>query len=242
MIQIFRKEVNAFFNSLIAYVIISIFLTGMGLILWVFPEYNILDYEYADMGSLFLLGPFVFLFLIPAITMRMFAEEKKSGTIEFLLTKPLYDYEIILGKYLAGFVIVLLSLLPTLIYYFSIVYLGNPPGNIDTAGTMGSYFGLIMLGAVFTSVGIFSSSFTENQVVAFIIGVFLCFIAYSGFSSLAAINVWGDFADKIESIGILYHYQALSKGLIDSRHIVYFLSFISIMLMLTNLVLGSRKW
>lgn len=242
MWKILIKEINAFLNSLIAYIIIAIFLTGIGLMIWVFPETSILDYGYADLGTLFSFGPYVFMFLIPAITMRMFAEEKKSGTLELLFTRPLHDWEIIVGKYLAGFLLVLFSLIPTLLYYFSTYHLGNPVGNIDTAGTMGSYIGLVLLGGVFTSIGIFSSAFTENQVISFIVAVFLCFIAFSGFNSIASINIWGKYSYTIDQLGILYHYNSMSKGLIDSRNLVYFLSFIALMLFASNLVLGSRKW
>ena len=167
-----------FMNSLIAYIVISVFLTGIGLLMWVFPETSVLDYGYADMQTLFTLGPYVLMFLIPAITMRMFAEEKKTGTIEMLLTKPLTDWDIILGKFLSGWLLVILAVIPTIIYYVSVYLLGNPPGNVDTAGVMGSYVGLILLGAVFTSVGLFASSVSSNQIVSFIIAVFLCFIIY----------------------------------------------------------------
>ena len=242
MWQVFRKEINSFLNSLIAYIIIIVFLTGIGLIMWVFPETSVLEYGYADLGALFSFGPYVFMFLIPAITMRMFAEEKKAGTLEILFTKPLRDWEIVLGKYFAGFALVFFSILPTLLYYFTIYKLGNPQGNIDTAGTMGSYVGLLLLGGVFTSIGIFSSAITENQVIAFIVAVFMCFIVFSGFNSLASIDLWGRNTLFIEQIGILYHYNSLSRGLIDSVNLVYFFSVIAIMLLTTNLILGSRKW
>ncbi len=242
MFRIFIKETNSFLDSLIAYIIITVFLTGIGLLMWIFPETNVLDYEYADMDTLFSLGPYVFIFLIPAITMRMFSEEKKSGTLELLLTRPVRDIEIIFGKYLSGVFLVAFSLIPTLLYYFTIVYLGDPQGNIDTAGTVGSYIGLFLLGASFTSIGIFSSSFTENQVIAFIIAVFLCFIAYTGFNSLSALDLWAQHGTFIDQMGILYHYKSLSKGLIDSRDVIYFFSVIGIMLLLTNLLLSSRKW
>ncbi len=242
MFQVFQKEVNTFLNSLIAYIVISVFLTGIGLLMWVFPETSVLDYGYADMQTLFSLGPFVLMFLIPAITMRMFAEEKKTGTIELLLTKPLTDWDIILGKFLSGWLLVILAVAPTLIYYFSVYILGNPPGNVDSAGVMGSYVGLILLGAVFTSVGIFASAISTNQIVSFIIAVFLCFILYSGFDSLASINVWGSWSGWLEQLGILYHYNAMSRGLLDTRDIVYFLSVIVLMLLLTRIILGSRRW
>lgn len=242
MWQILKKEVNGFFDSLIAYVVIGVFLTGIGLLLWVFPETSILNYGYADMYTFFSLTPYVFLFLIPAITMRSFAEEKKGGTMELLLTQPVTDLQLILGKFLAGWMIVLLALLPTLIYCFSVYQLGSPVGNLDAAGIAGSYIGLILLGGVFTAIGIFASSITENQVIAFILAVFLCFIFFTGFSSVAAIDIWGSSAYQIEQLGILHHYNAMSRGLIDSRNLIYFISVIILMLLLTHLVLNSRKW
>lgn len=242
MIQVFIKELNSFLNSLIAYIVISVFLTGIGLLMWVFPETSVLEYGYADMETLFSLGPYVFMFLIPAITMRMFAEEKKAGTIELLITKPLTDWEIIFGKYLSGFALVIFSIFPTLIYYWSVYQLGDPVGNIDTAGVMGSYIGLVLLGGVFTAIGVFSSAISTNQIVSFIIAVFFCFIIYSGLDSIASINDWGAFSSFIEQLGILDHYYAMSKGLIDTRDVIYFLSVISLMLLSTKLILSSRKW
>ncbi|MEQ6119084.1 gliding motility-associated ABC transporter permease subunit GldF [Reichenbachiella sp. MALMAid0571] len=242
MFTIFIKEVNNFLNSLIAYIVIGVFLTSIGLLMWVFPESSILEYGYADMGTLFTMGPYVFMFLVPAITMRMFAEEKRTGTAELLFTRPLTSFDIIGGKYLAGFFLVVFSLLPTVLYYFSVYNLGNPVGNLDTPGIIGSYIGLTLLGGVFVSIGIFSSSVTENQVVSFILAVFLSFIMYSGLSSIAGINVWGEFSYIIEQFSVLYHYGSLSKGLIDLRDIVYFLSVIAVMLLVTNLIINSRKW
>jgi len=242
MIQIVAKEFNSFLNSLIAYVVIGVFLTGMGLLMWVFPETSVLEYGYADMDTLFSLGPYVFIFLIPAITMRSFAEEKKSGTMELLLTKPLTDWDIILGKFLASFLLVLVALMPTLIYYFSIRALGNPEGNIDTSGVIGSYIGLVLLGGVFCSVGIVASSITSNQIIAFILAAFLCFIIFTGFESVAALNVWSSQALLIKQFGILYHYDALSKGLIDSRNLIYFVSVGALMLLITKIILSARSW
>jgi ABC-2 type transport system permease protein len=182
------------------------------------------------------------MFLIPAVTMRTFAEEKRAGTMELLLTRPLTDWEIILGKYFASFLLILFTLLPTLVYYFSIYSLGNPVGNIDSAGVFGSYIGLVLLGAVFTAIGIFASGISDNQITSFIVAAFLCFILYAGFSSLTSIDAWGELAYFINQLGIDYHYKALSKGLIDSRNVIYFLSVIALMLMATKLVLSSRKW
>ena len=242
MIRVLTKEFNSFLNSLIAYVVIGVFLTGMGLLMWVFPETSVLDYGYADMDTLFSLGPYVFIFLIPAITMRSFAEERKSGTMELLLTKPLTDWDIILGKFLACFLLVLFALLPTIIYYFSVSALGNPASNIDTPGVIGSYIGLALLAGVFCSVGIVASSITSNQIVAFILAAFLCFIVFSGFESMSTLNVWSANALLIKQFGILYHYEALSKGLIDSRDVIYFISVGALMLLISKIILSSRSW
>ncbi len=242
MIQVLYKEINNFFNSLTAYIVVAVFLTTIGLLMWVFPDTSVLAYGFADMETLFRLGPYVFMFLVPAITMRMFSEEKKSGTMEILFTRPLSDYQIILGKYFASVIIILFSLIPTLLYYYSIYVLGSPPGNIDTAGVIGSYIGLVLLGGVFASIGLFASALTENQVVAFIISVFLCFIFYDGLQSLSSVNVWSKIADLLQYLSIAYYYNDLSRGLIDIGSVVYFLSVISFMLLLTKLITGSRKW
>ena len=240
MLQVFSKEFNGFLNSLIAYIVIGVFLTAMGLLMWVFPDTAVLDYGYADMVTLFLIGPYIFIFLVPAITMRSFAEEKKAGTIELLLTKPVSDWDIILGKFLANFFLVIFALIPTFLYYYSIHLLGNPPGNIDTPGVIGSYIGLSFLAAVFCAIGILASSLTPNQIVAFILAAFLCFLIFLGFDSIS--NIWASNALLIKQLGILYHYDSMRKGLLDTRDIVYFLSVIFLMLSLTKLILGSRQW
>ncbi len=238
MLHIFKKEFTSFLNSLIAYIVMAVFLTGIGLLMWVFPETSVLDYGFADMDTLFSMAPFVFIFLVPAITMKSFAEEKKLGTLELLFTKPLSDWEIVIGKFLAGFLLVVVALLPTLVYYFSIVNLGNPVGNIDTPGVIGSYVGLILLGGVFCSIGIFASSITNNQIVAFTLAAFFCFIFYTGLESLSAF--FGSQALLIKQLGILYHYESLSKGLIDSRDVIYFFSVIFVMLLVTKINVSQR--
>ena len=242
MIHVLRKEFNSFLNSLIAYVVIGVFLVGMGLLVWVFPETSILDYGYADMATLFSLAPYVFIFLIPAITMRSFAEEKKAGTMELLLTKPLTNWDILLGKYFACFLLVLVALLPTLIYYLSIHQLGNPVGNIDTPGVIGSYIGLIMLGGVFCAVGILASSITPNQIVSFIVAAFFCFILYTGFDSIATLDSFKDNALVIRQLGINYHYESISRGLLDSRDAIYFVSVTWLILFITRIILAARTW
>ncbi len=241
MITILRKEINEFLNSLIAYVVISIFLTGIGLLTWVFPDTNVLDYGYASLDSLFGVGPYVFMFLIPAITMKSFAEEKRAGTIELLYTLPFSDLDIIIGKFLAGFLLVIFSIIPTFIYYFSISYLGNPTGNLDSASIMGSYIGLVLLGGTFTTIGILSSALSGNQIVAFIMAAFLSFVLYAGFDAIAGINIWSKSSYLISQIGILSHYQSLSKGLIDLRDVVYFLCMMMLFLHFTRIVLKLQK-
>jgi ABC-2 type transport system permease protein len=242
MFSILRKEINSFLNSLIAYIVVLVFLVAIGMFMWMLPESSVLEYGFADLQTLFSMAPYLFLFLIPAITMRTFAEEKKAGTIELLLTRPVTDLDIILGKFLASLLLAVFALIPTLVYYYSVYKLGNPVGNIDSAAVAGSYIGLVFLAAVFASIGIFASSISENQIVSFIIAVFLCYIIYTGFDLIASVNIWGKFSHFISTLGISYHYKAISKGLIDSRDVLYFLSVITIMILSTKLVLQSRKW
>lgn len=242
MRYILVKEFRSFLNSLIAYMVMAVFLTAMGLLTWVFPDTAVLNYGFADMGTLFSLAPYVFIFLIPAITMRSFAEEKKSGTLELLLTKPLSDWDIVLGKFFACFFLVVIAILPTLIYYFSIRQLGNPIGNIDTSGVMGSYIGLLLLSAIFCSIGLLASSSTPNQIVAFILAAFLCFIIFTGFHSLSSLPVLASVAVGVKQLGILHHYETLSKGLIDSRDVIYFISVTALLLLFTKTILSARTW
>ncbi|SNC65753.1 ABC-2 type transport system permease protein [Hymenobacter gelipurpurascens] len=241
MYAILRKEFNAFLSSPVAYVVIGVFLVATGLFVWVFPDSSVLDYGYADLQTLFNMAPWIFLFLIPAITMRTFAEEKKAGTIELLLTRPLTDTQIIGGKYLACLLLALLALVPTLLYYYSVYQLGAPKGNIDSAATVGSYLGLALLAAVFAAIGVFASAITRDQIIAFLVAVVGCFLVYSGFDSLASVFD-GSVAYYIGQLGIAAHYRDLSKGLIDSRDLLYFLSLIVGLLLGTRLVLQSRNW
>lgn len=241
MIAVMMKEINEFLYSIIAYLVIGVFLIGVSIVLWVLPETSLLEYGYASMEPLFSIGPYLFMFLIPAITMKSFAEEKRSGTIELLYTLPLTSRAIVLGKFLAAILLVFFSLLPTLVYYYSIYQLGNPPGNLDTSGIVGAYFGLFFLGSVFASIGIFSSSITENQIVSFVVGALLCFISYEGFTTLARIDLWVSWAYYIEYFGIMFHYNAMSKGVIDLLNFTYFVGFIIIMLLATHYSLEARK-
>ncbi|MDO7853414.1 gliding motility-associated ABC transporter permease subunit GldF [Hymenobacter convexus] len=241
MLTILQKEFNAFLNSPVAYVVLGVFLIATGLFVWVFPDSSVLDYGYADLQTLFNLAPWIFLFLIPAITMRTFAEEKKAGTIELLLTRPLTDGQIIGGKYLACFLLALLALIPTLLYYYSVYKLGSPEGNIDSAATVGSYLGLALLAAVFAAIGILASALTRDQIIAFLVAVVGCFLVYSGFDSLASV-LQGSSAYYVSQLGIAAHYRDLSKGLIDSRDLVYFFSVVAVALQATRLALRSRNW
>jgi ABC-2 type transport system permease protein len=242
MLAVFQKEISLFLNSLIAYIVIGVFLTGIGLLTWIFPNTNVLDYGYASLDTLFDLGPYVLMFLIPAITMRTLAEERKTGTIELLLTRPLTDWDIVFGKFLASWALVIFSILPTIIYYISVYQLGNPIGNIDTPGIIGSYVGLILLGGLFAAIGMFASSLTDNQIVSFILAVFFCFIFFDGFEAMANIDVWGTLSLYISQIGIVYHYNTLSKGLLDLRDLVYFFSVMAFFLATTFTIIRSRKW
>lgn len=243
MFSLFLKELSSFLSSLLGYVVIITFLVVLGLFLWVFPsDFNILNYGYANVDGLFIIAPFVFLFLIPAVTMRSFSDEKKSGTIELLFTRPLSDLQIIFAKYFASFLLVVLSLLPALVYYFSVWQLGLPPGNLDSGGFWGSFIGLLFLGAAFTSIGIFASAVTDNQVVSFILAIVISAFAYLGFDLIYSFSMFGNVDLFIRSLGISAHYSSISRGVIDTRDVVYFLSVISLFVFLTKFTLSKRKW
>jgi ABC-2 type transport system permease protein len=242
MLAILRKEITLFFSSLIGYIAVAVFLIGIGLFVWVLPDYNIMDYGYATLEQLFKLGPFVFLFLIPAITMRSFAEEQKTGTIEILSTKPVTDFQIVMAKFLAGMVLVLLSLIPTLLYYYTVSHLAVPQGNIDSGATWGSYIGLLFLGGTYVAMGLFASSVTDNQIVAFIFGMFLCFFFYQLLDLMQGMAVMKSVAPLMAALSIQNHYTSISRGVLDTRDLVYFISFIAIFLIFTKTVIQSRKW
>jgi ABC-2 type transport system permease protein len=243
MIALLKKEIATYLSSLIGYVVIAVFLLITGLFLWIFQgEFNILDSGFSSIEPLFFISPWVFMFLIPAITMRSFAEEKRSGTIELLFTRPLTDLQIISAKYLAGLLLVIIAILPTLVYYITVYKLGSPVGNIDSGGTWGSYIGLLFLAAGYIAIGIFASSITNNQIVSFLFAAMMCFFMYTGFSSLASFELFGSLDNKIIKLGIQDHYNAMSRGLIDTRDVVYFIALIAIFLILTRTVLRGRKW
>ncbi len=243
MLSILKKEITGFFSTLTGYVVIAVFLLINSLFMWIFPgEWNILDNGYASLDSLFMLSPWVFLFLVPAITMRMISEEKRGGTLELLVTRPVTERAIISGKFFASVALILLSLLPAIIYYFSVYYLGDPVGNLDKGAIFGSAIGLFCLASVYASIGVFSSSLTDNQVIAFLIAVVLSFIMYAGFDSFALLPGLKAIDEVVIQFGINEHYRSISRGIVDIRDIAYFLGVAFIFLEATRLVLVSRNW
>jgi ABC-2 type transport system permease protein len=233
------KEINSFLGSLLGYLILALFLVAIGMIVWVFPQSSVLDYGYADLEPLFTYTPYVFTFLIPALSMRAIAEERKNHTWELLRTSPLSVFQIVLAKYLAILVLVAIALLPTLLYFFSILQLGDPPGNLDQASFFGSWIGLLLIGAVFGAVGVFSSSLTSQQVVAFVLGVFFCFLLYFGLSAAADLQ-FGAWAYWVEELSLSFHYINLSRGVIDSNDIFFFLGMIWFFLVASVLTLRNK--
>ena len=243
MKAIFLKELQQFFSSLIGYIAIIVFLLVLGLFMWIFPDTSILDFGYATLDSFFSIAPYIFIFLIPAITMRSFAEEINTGTIELLSTRPVTELQIILGKYFASLLLVFIAIVPTFIYFYTVYALASPVGNVDMGGILGSYFGLFFLGAVFVAIGIFCSAITSNQIVAYILGVFLCFFIYLAFSYISQFGIFVGKNDYlVESFGLSAHYDAMGKGVVDSRDVVYFLSLISAFILFTRTALSSRRW
>jgi len=224
MFSVLKKELRTFFSNATGYIVIGIFLSLTGLFLWVIPgEYNILDAGYANVDGLFYLAPWLFLFLCPAVTMRMFAEEKQTGTWELLITKPISKTQIVLGKYLAGWLVVALALLPTLLYYLSVAYLAEPVGNVDSGAFWGSFIGLFFLAAVYVAIGTFASSLSNNQIVSFVVAVVLSFFFYYGFEVLLSFVTSGQSIQLPETLGIHAHYKSMSRGVIDSRDLLYFI-------------------
>jgi ABC-2 type transport system permease protein len=242
MLSILQKEINGFLSSLIAYIVMAVFLIATGMFMWIVPGMNIFDNAYASLDTLFSMGPWLFMFLVSAITMRSFSEEKRTGTIELLSTKPLTDWDIILGKYLAGVFLVLFSIIPTLIYFYSVYQLGSPKGNIDIGATWGSYLGLFLLASCFVSIGIFASAASNNQIVAFILSMFLCFFFFIVFDLFSDFRLLGSWDNLIEYLSINTHYDSISRGVLDSRDLIYFLSFNLLFLHLTHLSFSKRKW
>lgn len=241
MYAVFKRELFSFLSSMVAYITIGVFLLVSGLLLWFFPDTSILEYGYAEMGGFFSLVPYLFMFLIPAITMRSFAEERREGTYELLITKPITLWQIIFAKFLASLVLVFFALIPTLVYYYSISKLGFPEGNIDSGAVIGSYIGLFFLGATFTAIGIFASSLTKNQVIAFVICAALCAFAFLGFDYSSQVSAFGNIQSNILSFGINQHYISMSRGVLDTRDLLYFISFTMLFLWFTRLTMGGKR-
>ena len=243
MWSIYTKEIQTFFSGLTGYIVLIVFLVMTGMFMWVISNTSVLNYNYASLGQLFSIAPLVFIFLIPAVTMQSFAEEKQQRTMEFLTTKPLRDTDIILGKFAACLTLVFVAILPTLIYYYSIVQLGSPIGNIDSGAVLGSYIGLMFLAGGFTAIGLLMSSLTSNQIIAFILAAFACFTIYWVFDFISTQDIfYGKSDDLVKYIGMEYHYDNISKGRIDSKDIIYFLSIIVLFIWLTKISLDKRKW
>ncbi len=242
MRSIFIKEINSFFSSIVGYVALLVFLIACGLFLWIIPsDNNMLWYGYASMDSFFRLAPSLLLMLVPAVTMRSLADEFRSGTIEWLSTKPLTDLDIILGKYFATLALILFALLPTLVYVYTISNLSLPDIELDRGAIIGSYVGLFFLAATFGAVGIFCSSLTGNQIVGFLISLLACYLLYDGFEQLSKLPKFSEGIDYyLSMIGMEFHYNSISRGLIDSRDVVYFLSLIIFFISLTRYSLSSR--
>ncbi|QSW88941.1 gliding motility-associated ABC transporter permease subunit GldF [Flavobacterium endoglycinae] len=240
MKSIILREIKSFFGSPIGYLVIAVFLIINGLFLWIFEgDYNILNTGYADLTPFFTLAPWILIFLIPAVTMRSFSDERKQGTLELLLTKPLSVWEIVNGKFFGAFLLIILAIIPTLIYVYVIYGLGSPEGNIDMGSTIGSYFGLLFLIASYSAIGIFTSTLSENQIVAFIIAVFVCFIFYFGFEGIA--SVIPAQSGIISAFGMQDHFKSMSRGVIDTRDVIYFLSISVLFLSFTVYQLKSFK-
>lgn len=240
MLPILKKELNSFFSSPIGYLVIAVYLVINGLFLWVFNgDFNILHAGFADLNSYFFLAPWIFIFLIPAITMRSFSDEFNTGTIEILRTKPITIWQLIMGKFLGSLCLVILAILPTLIYIYSIYQLGNPVGNINIGTTIGSFLGLLFLAATYTAIGVFSSTISKNQIVSFLVAVFISFFMYYGFEALASNNLFGSLDYTIQNIGMSTHFNSISKGVIDTRDLIYFTSLAFLFLYFTKIRINN---
>lgn len=241
--SLYFKEIIGFLSGVVGYAVIVLFLVTLSLLLWTFPgDFNILDSGYAQLDALFILAPWMFMFLANAITMKSFSEEIREGTIEFLLTKPLTDWQIIISKFLASWTLLIIALLPTLFYFYTIFQLANPVGNVDGGAVIGSYIGLLFLSAGFIAIGLFASSISSSQITAFIVGVFLSFVVYIGFDAIGALAFMGSLGLFFEKLGINEHYISLSRGVIDTRDILYFFGLVLFFMTITKLKLDSRKW
>ena len=238
MLAILKREINSFFSTSVGFMVIALFLILNGLLLWFIPgDFNILDNGFADLSSFFIIAPWVLLFLIPAVTMRAFSEEKKMGTFELLVTKPISLKNIVLGKYFGAVILICIAIVPTLLYIITISKLGNPPGNWDLGSTIGSYIGLLFLIFAYTSIGVFASTLSKNQIVAFITSVFLCLFFYYGFETMDTLFQFSEF--RMSSLGMNTHFNSVARGVLDTRDILYFISISTLFLFFT--IINLRK-
>jgi len=241
MWALYKKEIRGFMVSLTGMLVMGIFLLTSALLLWILPTgMNIIDNGYANLDAMFELAPFLFLFLVPAVSMRSIAEERKSGTLELLLSRPLTEFQIVLAKYLAAFSLVVLAVLPTLLFYFSVSQLAYPVGNVDSGGFWGSFIGLLFLGAAFTAIGLFGSAITDNQIVAFLVSVFLSLFFYLGFGAI--MSFFGSFGLWVNNLGMEAHYSSMSRGVLDTRDLIYFISLIAFFIFMATYSVAQKKW
>lgn len=242
MFSLFKKELSGFFGSIIGYFVVSIFLLFNSLYLWVFESgMNILDSGYANLDGFFFISPFMFLFLCSAITMKMFSDEERYGTLELLITHPLSNFQIIFAKFLASFFLCILALLPCLLYFLSIYLLASPLGNVDTGGLWGAFIGLVFMFSAFNAIGLFASAINSNQIVAFLISLGICFLFVSGFDAIAQVLPYGILKTTVLKLGVATHFQTMSKGVLDFRDMIYFLSLITVFIAGTNSIIISRR-
>ncbi|MDT7827386.1 gliding motility-associated ABC transporter permease subunit GldF [Pricia sp. S334] len=240
MLAIFKREIRSFFTSVTGYLVVGLFLVLNGLFLWVFKgPFNIFEHGFANLGKFFLLAPWVFLFLIPAITMKSFSEEKKLGTLELLYIKPISLWETVLGKFLGTFSLGLIALAPTWVYVLAISRLGTTVGNLDMGLVIGSYFGTIFLMGCYTAIGLFASTLSENQIVAFIVGMLLCFFAYYGFEGVSTLFADGQVVVFVRNLGMNHHFERIARGVLDTRDLIYFVSLSAFFLFLTVMTLKN---
>ncbi len=242
MKAIYLKELVGFFSGITGYLVIGLFLLITGMFVFVFEgDFNVLDYGFADLTPFFLIVPWLFIFLIPAITMRSITTERNLGTLEMLVTRPVGLRKLLLGKYFAALTLMILALIPTLIYVYSVGRLGETVNNLDYGSTLGSYLGLVFIAMAYTAIGIFASTVTSNQIVAFLVAAVLMFAMYFGFEGLSGM---GAQSDLLLSFGLKYHYESMARGVLDTRDIIYFMSvgvfFFALSEISLKLILGRR--
>ncbi len=242
VLNLFSKEFRTFFNTPTGYIVLSIFFVGAGLFLWIFPgEYNVLNSGYANLDGFFVLAPWLFLFLCPAVTMRAIAEERQIGTLELLLTKPISKMQLVVGKFLAAWAVIVVALLPAVVWFGSVYIMAEPMGNVDAGAFWGSFVGLLLLAAVYCAIGIFGSSLTSSQITAFVVSALICFVLFYGFELAAALFTDGTLTLYLKNLGIHAHYTSMSRGVLDSRDVLYMFSVTLIFLIATKMVLNRSK-